>query len=80
MMQSPASTYYSPNLAADSTKHKVGKGVISATASKYDEYAFKRLVKRSPSPGEYEIKDAREYGHTERFRAPVIVRLTHTLS
>lgn len=67
MKNSPPSSIYQPNF--DFARQSTDSGIkYSENKGRFDEYSFKKMIHKAPSPAEYEVVDQRQVAPIERFK------------
>lgn len=68
MKGTPASTRYEPSTVLAKESQTKG-GVYPLHEPRFDEYAFNKLITKSPSPADYTVAHMKDIAAEERFRA-----------
>jgi hypothetical protein len=68
MLFSPHSNQYSPNINA--VKSGIARRIkVGESQPRWDEYRFKRMTEKSPSPNAYQALTQNEVGHKDPFKS-----------
>lgn len=77
MKMTPAASRYEPSTKL--TKVCQSKGLSKVTQPRFDDYSFKKMINKAPSPALYEVAYSEEVGREDKYRAKKLVRNTNYL-